>query len=145
MNEQLRKEFNKRIKSLKLSEEAKEKLFLKFKVSFFDEGFLCVYCNKRMELKYGTELSFTIDHIIPRKLQGEDNINNLAFACRTCNFLKGSMSAEKYLNNRGRLIARKNKREYYKARKATEKDKQIRESYKDIFQMVNAKKERATK
>lgn len=28
---------------------------------------------------------FTIDHIIPQSLGGDDNLNNLALACRRCN------------------------------------------------------------
>ena len=135
----LRYEFHKRTKSLKLDEQAREELFSRFIVIYNGE-FACAYCGKRMELKWGTELSFTIDHIIPRKVGGQDNQNNLAFVCRTCNFLKGDMDIEKYINNMERLIARKNKREYFKARKVMTKDKQTRDAYKDIFERVTAKK-----
>ena len=31
----------------------------------------------------------TVDHIIPRRLGGDDNDNNLQCLCRTCNYSKG--------------------------------------------------------
>ena len=131
--------FNKRIETLKLDEQAREELFSRFIVIYNGE-FACAYCGKRMELKWGTELSVTIDHITPRKVGGQDNPNNLAFVCRTCNFLKGDMDVEKYINNMERLIARKNKREHFKARNSTNKDEQTREAFKDIFKHIEAKK-----
>lgn len=140
MNEQPRTEFNKRTKVLNLSEEAKEELLLKFQACY-NNGFLCLYCDKRMELKWGSELSFTIDHIISRRFQGEDSINNLAFVCRSCNYLKGSMSVVKYLKNMDRLKQRKNKREFFKAKSASKKDKATREAYQDIFNHLEAKKQ----
>lgn len=140
MEEQLRKEFNKRIKALKLDEQAKEELFDKFK-ECWDTGFRCFYCRKRMELHFENEFSFSIDHTIPKAKNGQDVVQNLEFACRDCNLLKGDMNAEKYINNMERLKLRKQKREYWKARKASKKDKQTREAYKDIFQHINAKKE----
>ena len=136
----LRTEFNKRINTLKLDKQAREELFDKFK-DCWDAGFRCFYCKRRMDLKFENEYSFSIDHTIPKAKQGQDTAQNLEFVCRTCNFLKGDMSAEEYTNNMERLIARKNKREYFKARKSSKKDLQTRESFKDIFGMVNAKKE----
>ena len=137
----LRYEFRKRIKSLKLDAQTREELFIKFK-NCWDSGFRCFYCKKRMDLHFENEFSFTIDHTIPKVKNGLDIVENLEFVCRTCNFLKGNRDAEKYVNTIGWLIARKNKREYWKARKATKKDEQTRDAYKGIFEMVNAKKER---
>ena len=137
MNEQLRTEFNKRIKSLKLDNQAKEELFDKFK-SCYDAGLNCFYCGNVMELKWGSELSFTWDHTIPRKAGGKNITKNIELVCRTCNFLKGDMSVEKYIQNMGRLIARKNKKEYWKAKKSSKKDEAIRDAYKDIFERRDA-------
>ena len=137
----LRERFNKRIKSLKSDEQGKEELFNKF-VNCWNTGFQCFYCKKRMDLHFENEFSFTIDHTIPKAKSGKDEINNLEFVCRTCNLLKGDRDAEKYENTMGWLIARKQKREYWKARRATKKGEQTREAFKDIFKMVNAKKGR---
>jgi len=125
----------------KTEKEVKEELFKKFVNCYEKEDFRCFYCGNKMELKWGSELSFTLDHTIPRKIGGADITKNIELVCRTCNFLKGDMNAEKYLNNMERLKLRKQKREYWKARKASKKDKQTREAYKDIFQHINAKKE----
>ena len=135
----LRKEFSKRTNSLKLDEQAKEELFNKFK-DCWDSGFSCFYCKRRMDLKFENEYSWTIEHFIPRAKGGKDEAENIEFVCRACNFLKGEMNPEQYINNRKRLKLRKNKREYYKARKSTIQDEAIREAYKDIFKMRDAKK-----
>jgi len=134
--EKLKTEFNKRIKTLKLDNQAKEELFNKF-MECWNYDFQCFYCRKRMDLHFENEYSFTIDHTIPKAKKGKDTVENLEFVCRTCNFLKGNRDAENYINNMERLIARKNKREYFKAKKFSRKDEQIRDAYKDIFQMVN--------
>ena len=120
--------------------QAREDLFKKF-LACWDAGFRCFYCKRIMELKFENEqTSFSIDHTIPKAKNGRDIMQNLEFVCRTCNLLKGNRDAENYINNMERLIARENKREYFKARKASMKDKRLRESFKDMFEMVNAKK-----
>ena len=140
MNEELKKEFDKRVKVLKLDEEAKEELFDRFSELYKYGGFKCAYCDERMELKWGdTELAFTVDHVVPRAYGGSDSIGNLTFACQSCNSMKGDKSAGWFVNNVKRLKARKQKREYFKAQKATVKDKRLREAYKDIFEMRDAK------
>ena len=45
-------------------------------------NYLCEYCHSP-EIISATR--FTIDHIIPQSLGGDDNLNNLALACRRCN------------------------------------------------------------
>jgi len=137
---QLRIEYNKRVNSLKLTKEAKGELFIKFQ-ECFDNGFLCVYCNKRMELKYeDTELAFTIDHILAQVHGGSDNINNLTFACQSCNSMKGDKDVDWFVRNVKRLKLRKQRTEYWKARKASKKDEPTREAYKDIFERRGANK-----
>jgi len=138
--ESLRKEFDKRVKTLKLDEQAKEELFNKFKLCY-ENGFTCYYCKERMELEFENELSFTIDHYLAKSKSGLDIPNNLVFCCRTCNFLKGDKDVEWFVHNVKRLKLRKKKNEYWEARKASKKDEGTREAYKDIFKMVDVKKE----
>jgi 5-methylcytosine-specific restriction endonuclease McrA len=40
----------------------------------------CFYCGQ-----YGD----TVDHLIPRRLEGNDSDDNLVCACRKCNYSKG--------------------------------------------------------
>lgn len=44
----------------------------------------CVYCQKEL-----TKLDSTIDHLIPKCKGGDDEMTNLALACRQCNEKKG--------------------------------------------------------
>jgi len=135
----LRKEFNKRVKSLKLDDQTKEELYNTF-CECYGEGFKCYYCRRKMDLSWQSEFSFSIDHYVARSKGGKDTVENLRFCCRDCNFLKGDMDPEKYLNNMEQLIARKKKTEYWKARRASKKDEQTREAYKDIFSHLDASK-----
>ena len=135
----LRAEFNKRIKSLKLSEETKEELFRLFK-DCWNTGFECLYCGRKMDLQFENEHSFTIDHYLARSKGGKDIPDNLIFCCRDCNLLKSNMSVEKYLKNMEKLKLRKKKNEYWEARNSSKKDEQTRDAYKDIFERVTAKK-----
>ena len=142
MREQLKKEFDKRVKALKLDKQAKEELFNRFLELYKYGGFKCAYCDERMELKWGdTELVFTIDHIEARARGGTDNIFNLTFCCQSCNSMKGDKDVEWFANNVKRLKLRKKKNEYWKARKSSKKEEREREAFKDIFQHINAKKE----
>ena len=141
IEEELRIEFNKRIKTLKLDKSAKEELFGKVVVCFKDD-FVCFYCKERMNLKWGSSLSFSIDHTIPRKLGGKDEIQNLEVICAQCNEMKGDKQPDWFFRNVKRLKERKRRREEQKAIRATVKDERKREAYKDIFQRLNAKKER---
>ena len=139
MNEQLRKEFDKRTKTLKLDEYAKEELFRLFK-DCWNTGFECLYCGRKMDLQFENEHSFTIDHYLARSKGGKDIPDNLVFCCRDCNLLKSNMSVEKYLKNMEKLKLRKKKNEYWEARNSSKKDEQTRDAYKDIFERVTAKK-----
>ena len=141
MEEQLRREFDKRVKTLKLDNQAKEELFNRFS-EIYNNGFTCAYCEERMELKWGdTELAFTVDHILARVHGGSDDTHNLQFICQSCNSMKKDKGAEWFANNVKKLKQRKKKREYFKAKKSTKKGERTREAYKDIFQHINAKKE----
>jgi HNH endonuclease len=43
---------------------------------------LCEYCHSSEE---SSAAQFAIDHILPRSLNGSDDLNNLALACQRCN------------------------------------------------------------
>ena len=45
---------------------------------------LCFYCGKKM-----SRLNKTVDHIIPIKKSGSNNIDNVVICCRKCNNIKG--------------------------------------------------------
>jgi HNH endonuclease len=46
------------------------------------EEYLCEYCHSPERLSANR---FTVNHVIPRSLEGSDEIGNLALACRRCN------------------------------------------------------------
>jgi len=64
--------------------EVKEYLLFKY-------GHKCAYCKNRR----GDQV-LEVDHIIPRIRGGSDRVSNLAIACRTCNWEKGSKTAGEY-------------------------------------------------
>ena len=76
---ELKNELEKRIKNLGLEENEKEELINKF-LEWYDVGLLCYYCGVKMELKFGTDQSFSIDHgELPQLSQGASCFND-----RTC-------------------------------------------------------------
>jgi HNH endonuclease len=44
--------------------------------------FLCEYCHS---LEEASAAQFSIDHILPRSVNGSDDLDNLALACQRCN------------------------------------------------------------
>jgi 5-methylcytosine-specific restriction endonuclease McrA len=44
------------------------------------DGYICQYCGQEAN---------TVDHVIPRKLNGLDTDDNLLAACSRCNYSKG--------------------------------------------------------
>lgn len=48
----------------------------------------CEYCQR--EQADSPLISLHIEHVIPRKHGGDDNLDNLALACADCNFKKSS-------------------------------------------------------
>ena len=51
----------------------------------------CAYCGNEIEIK-----DMQIDHIIPQRLGGTDNITNLNPACRRCNHYKRAHSVLRF-------------------------------------------------
>jgi len=52
---------------------------------FRRDNYTCQYCGRRTS-------NLTIDHVIPRRLGGETDWNNVVAACPRCNHLKGGMT-----------------------------------------------------
>ena len=51
------------------------------------DGYRCMYCGQ-------SDGPMTIDHVIPKKLGGEDTWENLVCACTRCNHKKGDRTLE---------------------------------------------------
>ena len=52
------------------------------------DGYTCTYCG---------DVATEVDHIIPRKVGGSHDMDNLTSACRRCNLLKGARSESLFL------------------------------------------------
>jgi len=59
-------------------------------------GQICNYCGAIDRL--------ALDHIFPQKFGGQDNAENLIFACRTCNSSKGKKDLMEWMNLRGQFL-----------------------------------------
>jgi len=59
-------------------------------------GQICNYCGSTEKL--------ALDHISPQKYGGQDNAENLIFACRTCNSSKGKKDLMEWMNFRGQFL-----------------------------------------
>lgn len=46
------------------------------------DGYMCQQCGQ-------TEGKLHVDHIVPRRLQGTDDLSNLQILCQKCNLSKG--------------------------------------------------------
>ncbi len=59
-------------------------------------GQICNYC--------GSTDNLILDHIFPKKLGGQDDAENLIFACKSCNSSKGKKDLMDWLNFRGQFL-----------------------------------------
>lgn len=59
-------------------------------------GQICNYC--------GSEDKLALDHILPQKLGGKDEAENLIFACKVCNSSKGKKDLMEWMNFRGEFL-----------------------------------------
>lgn len=71
--------------------------------TFFDDekiklqtGQICNYC--------GSSEKLALDHIFPQKFGGQDDAENLVFACRICNSSKGKKDLMEWMNFRGQFL-----------------------------------------
>lgn len=51
----------------------------------------CAYCGKTIDIK-----TLRVDHLIPFRNGGDDDISNFMPACQSCNFYKSTLSIEKF-------------------------------------------------
>jgi len=59
-------------------------------------GQICNYCGSTEKL--------ALDHIFPQKYGGQDDAENLIFACRTCNSSKGKKDLMEWMAFRGQFL-----------------------------------------
>jgi len=103
---------------------------------FKRDGFQCQYCGKAPP-----GIILEIDHIIPKKLKGTDNINNLITSCFDCNRGKGAKDlkvAPQNIKEKLEIIKEKETqlREYNKF--LAKIDKQIQKEIEEIDRIYNS-------
>lgn len=59
-------------------------------------GSICNYCGSKEHL--------ALDHIFPQKFGGQDNAENLIYACRSCNSSKGKKDLMEWMNSHGQFL-----------------------------------------
>jgi hypothetical protein len=59
-------------------------------------GQTCNYCGSKEKL--------SLDHIFPQRFGGQDNAENLVYACRTCNSSKGKKDLMEWMAFRGQFL-----------------------------------------
>ena len=70
------------------------------KAIYLRDDLKCIYCQDGIE----DGIIFTLDHLIPQELGGDNSSTNLVTACKSCNSMKGSKSLKAfytYLKNKG--------------------------------------------
>jgi hypothetical protein len=86
--------FSERTALLEDDQKAKDKRQL-----FHDQQRKCVYCGNAYRYD-----ELEIEHIIPKKLGGPDNIRNCQLACRPCNQAKGTMTDIEFRQKHARYL-----------------------------------------
>ena len=70
-------------------------------------NFKCEYCGCNFFATVNDYDSIQVDHIIPTSLLCDNSLNNLALACKTCNFIKRNWNPQTIKNkaqNRDELL-----------------------------------------
>ena len=67
-----------------------------YRSTFHKDNYCCVYCGKEMLSDLDNWLSLQVDHIMPRKMGGGDEIENRATSCAVCNRYKSSYYPSNY-------------------------------------------------
>lgn len=65
--------------------------------------FCCEYCDKNLLASVDDYEGWQMDHIEPQSKKGLHGFENIAIACRTCNFIKGSIQPDG--SNRAERVA----------------------------------------
>lgn len=61
-----------------------------------DQKWRCAYCRGKMNSDRASPLFATRDHVIPLSKMGAKGKQNIVIACRECNRMKGSLTAEQF-------------------------------------------------
>ena len=64
----------------------------KRKAIYLRDNLRCVYCDSGIE----DEIVFTLDHIVPQELGGDNTAKNLVTCCKACNSKKGSKTTRQF-------------------------------------------------
>ena len=67
----------------------------------------CAYCGREIEYK-----DMQVDHVIPQRNGGTDDIDNLMPSCRACNHYKRAESLESFRKRIATIPAKLGEREY---------------------------------
>lgn len=59
-------------------------------------GGRCAYCGRKLTPGRKGDTAFQVDHLHPRYLDGKDDLDNLAPACRICNHYKKTFTVEEF-------------------------------------------------
>lgn len=57
---------------------------------FVRDEWVCWLCGVTCQKEWGSPQSATVDHLIPRSLGGDHEMDNLATACFSCNTKRGA-------------------------------------------------------
>ena len=75
------------------------KIIITLKIEIKHEEICCAICNQPILKKQ----KVSIDHWIPKKLGGQDELSNLRPAHKICNSIKADMSPETYMEHKKEL------------------------------------------
>lgn len=65
-----------------------------FRNAFELSGGRCVYCCRDLKADFDSFMMAEEDHLIPSGRPGADDPRNIVIACRVCNSLKGTFTAD---------------------------------------------------
>jgi 5-methylcytosine-specific restriction endonuclease McrA len=71
------------------------------------DNYICQYCGKDGLASLENWHDSTVDHFIPQKLGGTDQLNNLKTSCGYCNAIKGDRVFETVEDARKFVMARR--------------------------------------